>query len=124
MTLAYQNGQWGQTPSILGDAKTTDELVKIVGKLGFVAPMEMTCRTGRLEVYTHYAPDPQPFGFLCLLHISQFCYSIMVTDLTSLLKLLGEIDAHTKEQTMATTGKANQTANYAKNTKGVGDTDR
>lgn len=121
MTRVYQNGQWGQTPSILGDAKTTEDLYKIAGKLGFVEPMEMTCRTGRLEVYTSNAQGLQPFSFLCLLHISQFCYSILVTDLVSLLMLLDEIDAHLKEQVVATNSqKAGQTVNNARNAKGVG----
>ncbi len=127
MTRVYQDGQWSQTPSILGDAKTTDELYKIVGKLGFLAPMEMTCRTGRLEVYTHHASDPQQFSFLCLLYISQFCYSILVTDLASLLKLLSEIDAHPKEQVTVTTTssqKAGQTVNYTKSTKRVNGADQ
>jgi len=121
MTLVYQNGQWGQTPSMLGDAKTTEDLYNITRKLGFVAPMEMTCRTGRLEVYTYHALGLQQFSFLCLLHISQFCYSILVTDLVSLLMLLDEIDAHSKEQVVATNSqKAGQTANNARNAKGVG----
>jgi len=120
MTLAYQNCQWGHTPSMLGDAKTTDDLYKIAGKLGYVALMEMTCRTGRLEVYTYRAPGPQQFSFMCLLHISRFCYSVLVTDLVSLLKLLDEIDAHLKEQVVATNSqKAEQTVNNARNAKGV-----
>ena len=103
-----------------GDAKTTDDLYKIAGKLGYVALMEMTCRTGRLEVYTYRAPGPQQFSFMCLLHISRFCYSVLVTDLVSLLKLLDEIDAHLKEQVVATNSqKAEQTVNNARNAKGV-----
>ena len=104
MTLAYQNCQWGHTPSMLG----------------YVALMEMTCRTGRLEVYTYRAPGPQQFSFMCLLHISRFCYSVLVTYLVSLLKLLDEIDAHLKEQVVATNSqKAEQTVNNARNAKGV-----
>lgn len=116
MTLVYQNCQWGHIPSMLGDAKTTNDLYKIAGKLGYIAMMEMTCRTGRLEVYTYRASLPQQFNFLCLLHISQYCYAVLVTDLVSLLKLLDEIDAHIKEQVVATNSqKAGQTANHARN---------
>lgn len=120
MTLTYQDHRWGHTPSVLGDAKTTDDLYKIAGKLGYVDLMEMNCRTGRLEVYTDRAPIPQQFNFLCLLHVSQFCYSILVTDIISLLKLLDEIDAHIKEQaSVANAQKVGQTTHQAKNARGV-----